>query len=173
MPKGTSSRHCHRNNQHEIMSNVAQMSASNRWPRRYHPDSKHMMLCAFRRGLDRSFDRLVTLLEQSDATTIVHLPVTPYHPILRPSGVTRNAIMVVTFSLAYDFTSRSRLGDTLEGRVTVWYFNHAYTSLMPVTSPQHSLEPSPHSSSSSSSPTTTSPQSSPQRPPTAQYSSRN
>lgn len=59
------------------------MSASNRPLQCYHSHSKHMMLCAFRQELDRSFDRLVTLLEQSDATTIVDLSVTPYDPILR------------------------------------------------------------------------------------------
>lgn len=42
-----------------------------------------MMLCVFQQGLDRSFDILVTLLEQSDATTIVDLSVTPYDPNLR------------------------------------------------------------------------------------------
>jgi len=59
-----------------------------------------MMLCAFREGLDRSFDRLVTLLQQSDATTIVGLSVTPSDPILQYSAVTGNATSDVTFSLA-------------------------------------------------------------------------
>lgn len=79
--------------------------------------------------MDWSFDRLVTLLQQSDATGIVDSPVTPSDPILLYSGLTRNASTAVTVSLAYDFMLRSRRGDDMEYRASfksVWHFNNAY-----------------------------------------------
>lgn len=86
-----------------------------------------MMLCAFPERLDRSFDRLVTLLEQSDAIQIVDLPVTPCDPILQKSGGTGNASSVVTISLAYNFLLWSRLGDEMEYSASFLFSNTTYS----------------------------------------------